>query len=253
MTMRGQRIDFQRSNIRWVTRAEKSIGSFQIEAVVRLWPGATTSPKQFVLGAAVLAGNMYVDDELCKNPPYMFQVAGGEDEFAIFRTDLSSSWSNALKKLRGRSKALDSFGRYSQTFDSFGIHLDVEKAKSVCTYEEIAEHFSRRDIFTCLITIDFSMAGKIELEFPVKHLNLLPSRQMWQLETGPILFPWQVDFVPLPGNTVADFLPYFAHANRFDCADFSPDFPFPQGMSLRASSAKRGKIPCHVQLLVNDE
>lgn len=244
-----QRVDFQRSSIRWVTRAEKSMGAFQLEAVVRLWTDAGAPPKLFALGAAVMAGNMYAEGGLCKNPPYMFQVAGGGGEHTIFRTDLSPRWSNIVKKLCGRSKIQDTAGPNGQTFDAFDIHLEMDGAKFVRDYEEIAEHFSRQDSFSCRITIDSTSAEKMELEFPVKHLNLLPSRQMWQLETGPVLFPRQGD----SANTVAGFLPYFVHANRFDCADFSSDFPFPPGASLRASSGKAGKIPCQLQLLVNNE
>ena len=244
-----QRVDFQRSSIRWVTRSEKSMGAFQLEALVRLWGDAGAPPKLFALGTAVMAGNMYVEGGLCKNPPYMFQAAGGEGEHAIFRTDLSPCRNNVVKKLWERNKIQDSIGPNSQTFDAFDIHLEMDAAKSVQDYEEIAEHFSRQDFFTCRVTIDSAIAEKMELEFPVKHLNLLPSCQMWQLETGPILFPLRGDSV----NTVAGFLPYFVHANRFDCADFSPDFPFPQEVSLRALSGRMGKISCQLQLLVKNE
>lgn len=72
-----QRIDFQQSDLRWVTRKEKSHGSFRLEAVLRLWQDHSASPTVWAFGTAVLAGNMYVDAGLVKSPPYMFQVAAG--------------------------------------------------------------------------------------------------------------------------------------------------------------------------------
>ena len=47
--------------------------------------------KQFTtygLGQSVLAGNMYVEKNLLKKPPYLFQVAGNHDQQIIYRSDI---------------------------------------------------------------------------------------------------------------------------------------------------------------------
>jgi len=67
-----QRIVFQHSGIRWVTKSEKSHGAFQLEAVLHLQLHASAPPVVCALGAAVLAGNMYVDEGLAKDPPFIF-------------------------------------------------------------------------------------------------------------------------------------------------------------------------------------
>ena len=45
---------------------------------------------------------------------------------------------------------------------------------------------------------------------------------MWQVETGPVLFPIFEDKVP---NDL-EFLPCFTHFNRFDKLDVFYDYPF---------------------------
>ena len=237
-----QRIDFQRSDLRWVTKKDKSQGCFRVEALMRLYPNGSTSSSLFVLGAPVLAGNMYVAGGLCKNPPYMFQVAGSQSNHVIFRTSMSP----------GARAESDSHGLNTLLFESFDINLEMEPAKLLYGYDEIAQHYSQRDQFSCLISIDIAYGGKIELEFPLKHLNLLQSQKMWQFETGPVLFLKQDNFQTLSEVETTDLLPCFVHCNRFDIAEFSVDFPFSQGMTIRTSSAKSRNIGCRVQLLGTD-
>jgi hypothetical protein len=245
-----QRIDFQNSNIRWITHAEKSMGTFQVEAIARLWLDELREPKLFALGAAVLAGNMYVDGKLCKDPPYLFQVASGMGEYGIFRTALSFKLFDTVKRVLGLANAPDSFGLIESKFESFNINLKMEAAETLQSYNEVAQHYVRGDVFTCLITIMDSAKGRLELEFPVKHLNLLQGRQIWQMETGPILFPCASEYIPSESSQLSDFLPYFVHANKHDCADFSPDFPFLKIASQRGLMAYGGVKQCKVQLLV---
>jgi hypothetical protein len=242
-----QRVNFQQSDIRWVTSKEKSYGAFQVEAVLRIWGDTDVSPRQFALGAAVLAGNMYVEGGLCKNPPYSFQVAAGETEHTIFRTEIFSP----VHHLGHELPVVDTHGANGATFDSFEINLNTEPAKSLRDFDQIEERFSRRERFNGLISIELPIRGRVELEFPVKHMNLLPSRKMWQLETGPVLFPkrgGEGDF----RHSTLDLIPYFLHANRFDSVDFSPDFPFPLGKTSRSDNARKGNIHCQLQLLVGE-
>jgi hypothetical protein len=244
-----QRINFQKSDIRWVTAKEKSLGVFQLESVLRFWSGAAAESKQYALGAAVLAGNMYVDEGLCKDPPYMFQLAVGLSEHVIFRTGLSYRMGGTASQPESVQRIRDTFGANHQIFDSIDINMVMEPGLPLRDYADIAAHCSRRGYFTGLVTIDLPIAGRIEMEFPVKHLNLLPSRKQWQLESGPVLFLKQGESKPLSGNVLADLLPYFVHANRFDCAEFYPDFPFASGAAYRSAKAKKGKVRCRVQLL----
>ena len=237
-----QRIDFQSSDLRWVTKEIKSQGCFRLEAVMRLYRNAWSSHMLFVLGAPVLAGNLYVNSGLCKRPPYFFQVAGSQSNHVIFRTPI----------IKGARAESDSHGLNTLLFESFDINLDLEPAKLLSSYDEIAWHFLQRDQFSCMISIDIANGSKIELEFPIKHLNILNSQKLWQFETGSVLFLKQDKFEILNEVEATDLLPCFVHCNRFDAAEFSIDFPFSQEISVRTSSAKSKNIGCRVQLLVTD-
>ena len=246
-----QRIDFQRSDIRWVTKSEKSQGTFQLEAVLRLQPGASTPPALFALGAGVLAGNMYVDDGLAKDPPYLFQIAVGASHHVIFRTDLSRDWLGSVCNRTGERAAEDTMGPNRPTFDCLDVNLNVEPAKTLQDYDEIAIHYSHRNHFTSLITLDLAADGKMELEFPIKHLNLLPSRKMWQVETGPVLFMDPIRALSGSDTWMADLLPCFLHFNRVDRAEFSPDFPFAQRRKSRWVNSNSRTIDWQVRIFVN--
>jgi len=234
-----QRVDFQFSDIRWVTKLEKSQGSFKVEAIICLRQSVSKLNCLYALGAPVLAGNMYVSGGLCKSPPYMFQVAVGVLDHVIFRTDMTP-------RLCAES---DTIGPNTLLFESFDINLARAPAKSLCTYEDIAKHYFQRDHFTCLISIDIDADRTIELEFPIKHLNLLPIRKMWQFETGPILYLKRDLIGTFYDLSVTDLLPCFVHCNRFDNAEFFPDFPFQLGTTRRSGGFKSRNLGCKVQLL----
>ncbi len=237
-----QRLDFQRSDIRWVTKREKSQGSFKVEALIRLSGNSSSSTCIYALGVPVLAGNMFVGDGLCKSPPYMFEVAVGLLDHVIFRTGMSPA-------LRAEA---DTLGSNTVLFDSFDINLVMQPAKLLLTYDEIAKHYFQRDHFTCLISISIGAGGTIELEFPIKHLNLLPSRRMWQFETGPIIYLKNDQIDAFHEFSVADLLPYFVHCNRFDSAEFFPDFPFSCGSTMRSANVKSRKLGCQVKFFGSD-
>lgn len=114
-------------------------------------------------------------------------------------------------------------------------------------------HYLRRDHFTCLISIDISSGDVIELEFPLKHMNLLPSRKKWQFETGPILFLKANEIETLHELEAAMLLPCFVHGNRFDRVDFFPDFPFPREYSPWSRNVKSRTRICRVQLFGTNE
>jgi hypothetical protein len=90
----------------------------------------------------------------------------------------------------------------------------------------------------------------IELEFPVKHLNLNPFRKAFQVEIGPILFVKPECLSAEKRDLLRELIPSFIHFNTFDRADFSLDFPY----GVRAPS-RRGKMmveemDCGIQLWV---
>ena len=80
----SDRINFSRSHMQW---GGASKGIFKLVAVLSVnKEGSPESKIVYGLGQSVLAGNMYVEKGLLKQPPYLFQVAGSINEQYVFRT-----------------------------------------------------------------------------------------------------------------------------------------------------------------------
>ncbi len=90
----------------------------------------------------------------------------------------------------------------------------------------------------------------MELEFPIKHINLLPSDKMFQAETGPILFADPVEVSAHIPEYLRDLVPGFVHFNRFDQAEVSLDFPFGRRRSQRRCEMPVKTVNCNITLLV---
>ena len=79
-----------------------------------------------MLGESVLAGNMYVNDSLLKQPPYLFQVAGSAKEQMIYRTPIDKS-RKILSLLNEYNFADDSRG---QPLFKEGFTINILRKKS---------------------------------------------------------------------------------------------------------------------------
>jgi hypothetical protein len=236
-----RRVCFHKSDIRWLTKKEGSHGSFNVEALLR-WSGDsrdTSDVKQFALGVPVLAGNMYADGELCKTPPYMFQLTASNLDHIIFRRPIAP----------GNQEDSDSYGSNSSIFTALEVNIESEPAKLLESYDDIERHYLCRDHLTCLLTIVMNSGSILELEFPIKHMNILPSQKRWQFETGSVLFLKESDIQNLDALELKTLLPCFIHCNRFDQADISQNYPYPKIYSSRFSRGGNRTISCKVHLL----
>lgn len=246
----SQSIDFERSRICWNHESDKSHGSFKVEAVLRVFGVNDDMEELFALGAGVIAGNMYAPGQLVKRPVYLFQIAASYDRHVIFRTYMRSK-TFSLKALFGKDREGDSYGT-NQLFESLIVDLKSKDSKRLERNEDIAVHYLNQADFSCLIQFPFNGNRRLELEFPIKHLNFHPISKAFQVETGPILFVKSGYVSAENKDLLKELIPCFIHFNSLDRADFSLDFPY----GVREPS-KRGKIwveemKCDIQLLVTD-
>jgi len=244
------RIDFGRSRIFWNHGSEKSHGSFNVEAILRLYSADDNVEELFALGAGVLAGNVYATSQLIKEPSYLFQIAASNERHVIFRT-FTQSKALSWKALFGRGVVGDSYGK-NQLFESLTVDLKSEDAKRVGIGEGIANYYLNHDNFLCLIKIPLPDSRRIELEFPVKHLNFHPINQSFQVETGPILFVKAEYFSTENPDLLSGLIPSFIHFNSFDRAEFSLDFPYGVRNPSRQGNMMIEEVDCDVQLWITD-
>jgi hypothetical protein len=243
----SKRVDFSRSSIRWLTK-NGSYGSFNIEAVIRIYPKGSNQFISYALGAPVLAGNMYSEEILNKSPPYLFQVAAGVSDHVIFRSDMLGGWLSRSYKILHSKSIKDSCGQNDQLFQILELNLCAKSAIETASYGDISKYYFEGWQFSSLICIDADCGYRIELEFPVKHLNISPRQKMWQLETGPILYLKRDQHLSRFDKISHELLPYFIHANNSEYADFSPNFPITRSMDYRSIAKITKRVKCRIKL-----
>ena len=137
-----QAIRFAASHLHWLTRAEDSHGSFQLDALLDWWPPAPQPPLQFVLAAAVPAGHMYAPSgPLLKQPPYSFQLIAGHQDHTILRRPLDA---------RQPAVTADSSEPHGSTFQALSWQLSHRPAQQLRP-EALAALPSREELLAKLL------------------------------------------------------------------------------------------------------
>jgi len=245
-----ERVNFQSSRLFWNHGTDKGHGAFKVESVFRFYGVEGDLEETFVLSAGVLAGNMYVPNRLIQNPPYFFQITVSDHRHIIYRTDTipKQFW----KKLFSRRKGNSTFDtpNNNNVFESLEFNLDMEPCTAVFSdYNSIKKHYMEFAEFTCNMVFYLNSGGKIELEFPIKHINISPEKEMFQVETGPVLMidPHRINNFDKK-DLLEALVPSFVHFNQINQADFSIDFPYGIRMSRDRGDFHVESIGCEIQL-----
>ena len=234
-----ERINFSRSNIYW---DGPSKGIFKLVSVLKINQlNSEKVEKIFGLGESVLAGNMYVSEGLLKQPSYMFQLAGSSCEQYIFRTLLPNQKKTNLPTWVKKNTLIGDTHE-KNLFNEFFIDLKMVSAKKVKNYDEIEEIFFDNN-FTARVKIEYS-DYKISVEFPVNHINIKPEIKMWQVETGPLLFPILESVMPIN----LELLPSFIHFNSFDKLDVFYDYPYGFRSNLTNNKRILQNVDCTIEM-----
>jgi hypothetical protein len=234
-----ERIDFSSSSIFW---NGPSNGIFKLASVLKIDKLNSSKVETiFGLGESVLAGNMYVSDGLLKKPPYLFQVAGSTGEQYIFRNFLPNQKRSTFPRWFKKNTHLGDTHQKNH-FDEFCLNLKKIPAKAVKNYEEIEEVFYDNN-FTARAQIEY-YGLSCSVEFPVNHINVKPEIKMWQVETGPVLFPiFEVDVL-----SDLELLPCFTHFNNFEKLDIFYDYPFSSRSDQLKNKGIMQDINCKIEL-----
>jgi len=229
--MQLKRVDFNHSNI---ISPGTSIGLHKLVSILRINNLEKNNKiKTYGLGQSVLAGNMYVKKGLLKTPPYLFQISGSISEQKIFRTLLPNSKNRKIPKWVKNDSTGDTYGK--PLVKDFKINILNESAYEIKEFDEIKSSLSKNS-FTAKV-IFTSDHSTYNLEFPVNHINIKSKSKIFQVETGPVLFP-------VMSNDKLELLPSFLHFNVSNRIDIFYDYPF----GIRTSEAIVKNYPCQIQL-----
>lgn len=235
------RIDFQKSSMTWLTVGGESYGRFALESLCFLRDEPTASTIFYGLGAQVLAGHVYATDGLVKKPDYLFQIAASQSNHVIFRT-----------YLRHRP-ASDSSGRNAGKFKEMNLRVVKQTAVVLHDFAAIEQHFDKYSQFSARITLPQAGATVVEIEFPVKHINLQRARRQFHIETGPILFPTRIHSGWRTEDSLPEFNAAFIHFNCFDRVEVTLNVPTRVGLRSTRFYSETRKLVADVSLLASDQ
>lgn len=156
-------VDFNNSFISWSTPGG-SFGRFNAEAYLHY------KNTDWLMGTEVMACNVYDEGKLFKEPYYSFQPLFSKDECKVFRT----------YGLNGKTD--DTTFKPSEQFQEHSLTI-----KEIDSYSEtkIDSGTKNKNHYQCVINTQH-----YKLQFPIKHINTKMETEQFQVETGPIAFPY---------------------------------------------------------------
>ena len=226
-------IDFSRSFITWLTRAERSYGRFSLEAACTIIDPDGQAPESYYLGSRVVAGRVYSEDHLILTPSYTFQLVAGRERHQIFR---DSVYYDASRD----SKA-----------DNAEVFVDMRIQKRGGAAREVKEgaEISRLVLDGRSLNVKMKLASlpggrRVVLDFPVKHINVHPESGGFQVETGPVLIPGFIRH-----DEDKDFNTAYVIFNRLDRAELAFWVPTPVGGGSTRFYSEVGGLDAEIILL----
>ena len=210
-------IHFPSSYLHWITHAEACHGFFQLDAVLNWYPPGHKNSHSYALAAAVPAGRMYASSgPLLKQPPYSFQLIAGHREHTIQRRALDHNQPNV---------PTDNTQPNSHTFKALSWELNSCLTKPLQA-ESLAALPHPLPSVNILIELEHD-DGLLRLQAPLRHWNYRKDPSGWQIETGPVLWPLDLEAFTAEPNT-SWLTPAWIHSNHAGRVTMSSD-----------------RLPCH--------
>ena len=231
-----QSIDFNQSYLTWCTKKEKSTGRFSLDSSCYIRKIKTEYLEDFYLASLVMAGNVYANNNLAKNPAYSFQIAASKKHYQIFR-DYALCKENS-----------DTFGKCSDIFHNITISKEEKFFDVVTDTEQLVKLVKKHVMLNT--QIQFTVDGyQFLLDFPVKHINIHHKKDKFQIETGPILVPQCSFFNKKPLKEHLLFNTAFVFINNLSQVEFLLKEKYWDGQVYTPFFSEVKKINCKTTLL----
>lgn len=205
-------IDFGRSFVTFVTSDRANTARIQVECgcVVSI-PGQSAT--EYLLVASCKSEDVYVADGLFKQPNYDFCAIFSNHEYAIVRTYASSQESGY------------EIGKTAERFGEVNIHVVRTRGRVCEDNDEIVSATLANVPLIGQTTLREESSGlQATLEYPVKTMNVWPEKKVYQVDTGPVIFP---DLGALEREGIERFTLAYVAFNRKDRAEFVLQVPTP--------------------------
>lgn len=209
--MQERWIDFGRTYVTFCTRRDGNYGRFQAEAICDLVDPIRGMRERWVLGALVLAGNVYASAQLPKAPAYTYQLLASSHRHHIFR-DYGAVPPRA-----------DTEEGNSRLFTDMAITIADRPGLSVNSASQLVNAAQTSQPLVARLEVNLLDGCLAVLQFPLKHLNGCPGLGAWQAETGPVALPASLRPQGARGSGEFDLAyVFFNRLDRCECAVWEP-------------------------------
>ena len=196
----------------------------QLESLCRIHDRTTGTETDYVLGASCKAERVGVDRDIWIEPNADFCPVLSQDEFLILK-----SWDRNDKGVLLYPPELGvqperQAGRVADAYDSIKIHVHYGEGETLSTPEQIVETTLGNDLLAGRVEFSAQDRYDITIDFPIKTMNASERDNIYQPDTGPILFP---DFSIDAGRIIETFRLAYVAYNTPDWAEFILQAPTP--------------------------
>lgn len=224
-----------------VNKKEGSYGRFQLDAACTIRDFSRKKTSTYYLAPAVIACNVYAKNDLVKQPVYLFQIAASDERHVIFRTFVSHVDDQS------------SIDKNSDLFEEVEFHITRKEAFVLKDFDDIDFYFQQHNSISAHISYELGQVCQIEIEFPIKHINIQKERRLFQVETGPILIPSEPPVDRRSAVQGYSFDTAFVHFNRLDSAEFTLNVPTVVGQETMCFFSKVKKLNPRIVLMVDKD
>ncbi len=205
-------LDFSRSFVTFVTKGRANNARIQVECRCQLTT-REEGPVEFFLVASCKAEDTYAPDDLFRVPNYDFCGIFSARDYQIIRTHETAD-------LGGKET-----GIAAERFEDLLIHCVSAQATECGTDREIvAATLGNRPLVGRTELRNEGTGCTAVLEYPIKTMNANDQRDVFQVDTGPVLFP---DLEAPGARTIECFELAYIAWNRLDRAEFILQQPTP--------------------------
>jgi len=169
--------DFSRSFVTFVTRERANNARIQVEARCALTDVRDGSSEDYFLVASCKGEDTYGSGVLFLEPSYDFCGIFSAREFILIRAGVPYH-------------ARDTVGANRDLFDDVLFYIRTVEAEALDTNEAIVQATLANRVINGRVEIaDPTGRYRASIEFPIKTMNVNDIRNVYQVDTGPVLVP----------------------------------------------------------------
>ncbi|MYD10376.1 MAG: hypothetical protein F4X02_10080 [Chloroflexi bacterium] len=203
----------------------------QIESSCKISDRVTGEAQTFVLGASCKTEYVGVARDMWTTPNADFCIILSDEAFLILK-----SWDRNNKGVMRYPASLGEqperqSGLVSDTYERVSINLRPMRARPLGSAEAIVAATLAGDRLVGRCAFDLRDRYDIEIDFPIKTMNANEREWIYQVDTGPVLFP---DLNADYHDWIDSFHLAYLAFNRADWAEFILQVPTPlsEGVSV---------------------